>query len=49
MRRLGALVCVVVMMGALAAGCSTREVLSGAAGAGAGYVVGKETAEDDDD
>lgn len=28
-------------------GCTAREVLSGAAGAGAGYVVGKETSDDD--
>ncbi|SDF49269.1 hypothetical protein SAMN05216241_101262 [Limimonas halophila] len=49
MKRLGALVCVVLMTGALVSACSTREVLSGAAGAGAGYIVGKEVHEDDDD
>jgi hypothetical protein len=46
-RRIGAglaLVLFVTMLGA----CTTGEVLSGAAGGAAGYVIGRETADDDD-
>lgn len=39
------LILTVAMLGA----CTTREVLSGAAGGAAGYYIGRESAEDDDD
>jgi ABC-type Fe3+ transport system permease subunit len=39
---------IATFIGTAIASCTTREVLSGAAGAGAGYIIGKETSDDDD-
>lgn len=39
---------IATFIGTATVSCTTGEVLSGAAGAGAGYIIGKETSDDDD-
>lgn len=51
MRRTISVLLVLASLGAMASttsGCTTREVLAGAAGAGAGYVIAEETDDSED-
>lgn len=42
------LMIVIALAGTVVTACTAREMASGAAGAGAGYLIGKEAHEDDD-